>query len=132
MLQYAYTILYVPDVRASIEFYETAFDFSRIFISPENDYGELESGPTRLAFATHELAHSNFSGGFRASQASEPPLGIELAFTTTELSAAVERAVQAGARVLRPIEEKPWGQRVAYLRDRDGFLIELCTPMSQD
>jgi YD repeat-containing protein len=24
---------------------------------------------------------------------------------------------------------KPWGQVVAYVRDKDGFLIEICTPM---
>ncbi len=25
---------------------------------------------------------------------------------------------------------KPWGQVVAYVRDLDGFLIEICTPMA--
>jgi hypothetical protein len=24
---------------------------------------------------------------------------------------------------------KPWGQVVAYVRDLDGFLIEVCSPM---
>jgi lactoylglutathione lyase len=23
----------------------------------------------------------------------------------------------------------PWGQTVAYVRDNNGFLVELCTPM---
>jgi len=26
-------------------------------------------------------------------------------------------------------ETKPWGQTVAYVRDRNGFLVELCSPM---
>jgi lactoylglutathione lyase len=25
--------------------------------------------------------------------------------------------------------KKPWGQTVAYVRDLDGHLVELCTPM---
>ncbi|MES1265849.1 MAG: VOC family protein, partial [Variovorax sp.] len=36
----------------------------------------------------------------------------------------------AGARLLKPATEKPWGQTVAYLRCPDGTLVEVCTPMS--
>jgi len=24
---------------------------------------------------------------------------------------------------------KPWGQKVGYLRDTNGFIIEICTPI---
>ena len=41
MIKFAYTILYVQEVTKAIEFYEKAFDFTRKFISPDNDYGEL-------------------------------------------------------------------------------------------
>lgn len=27
-----------------------------------------------------------------------------------------------------PPERQPWGQTVSYVRDPDGFLVELCTP----
>ena len=29
----------------------------------------------------------------------------------------------------KPLVTKPWGQTVGYIRDIDGFLIEICTPM---
>lgn len=41
----------------------------------------------------------------------------------------VPAAVAAGAVLLRDAETKPWGQVVAYVRDPDGILIELCTPV---
>jgi lactoylglutathione lyase len=37
--------------------------------------------------------------------------------------------MQAGAIIAEEPKQKPWGQTVAYLRDIDGFLIEICTPI---
>jgi predicted enzyme related to lactoylglutathione lyase len=44
MVKLAYSILYVSDVRKSIEFHEKVFGFSRKFVAPGNDYGELLTG----------------------------------------------------------------------------------------
>ena len=41
----------------------------------------------------------------------------------------VKRAVKAGATAVSEPAAKPWGQTVAYLRDKDGHLVELCTPL---
>lgn len=130
MIKFAYTILYVQDVSKSINFYEQAFGFTRKFITPENDYGEIISDETTLAFASVELAKSNLSNGFQESSLNEKVFGIELGFTTDEVEKTVEAAVQAGATLLEAAKTKPWGQTVAYVRDLDGFLIEICTPMS--
>lgn len=127
---YAYTILYVPDVPQTIEFYEQAFGFTRKFITEEQDYGELISGGTTLAFASEALGQSNLRGGFLSSALTKPPFGIELAFTTENIASDLARAIEAGAIEEEPLAQKPWGQQVAYLRDLNGFLIEVCTPMS--
>ena len=37
--------------------------------------------------------------------------------------------LETGATPLKAPTEKPWGQVVAYVRARDGSLIELCSPM---
>ncbi|MEM1327893.1 MAG: VOC family protein [Bacteroidota bacterium] len=129
-MQYAYTILYVENVTSSIEFYEAAFGFERKFITPENDYGELLTGATIIAFASLSLAKSNFDTSFQTAQSDQPPFGIELAFTTTEIEKDLDRALQAGAKLIGELTAKPWGQKVAYVRDSNGFLIEICTPMS--
>lgn len=130
MIKFAYTILYVQNVTKAIEFYEHAFGFARKFITPENDYGEIVSGETTLAFATVELAKSNLSKGFQESSLKEKVFGIELGFTTDKVEKTVETAIQAGAILLEAPKIKPWGQTVAYIRDLDGFLIEICTPMN--
>jgi uncharacterized glyoxalase superfamily protein PhnB len=56
-------------------------------------------------------------------------LGVEIAFTTSDVQAAFDQAVGAGAKPVSKPEKKPWGQTVAYVRDNNGFLVELCTPM---
>lgn len=129
MLKFAYTILYVQDVTRSIEFYEKAFGFSRKFVTPDNDYGELLAGETTLSFASIGLAQSNLSKGFTESSLATQPFGIELGFTTDHVEETLTAAVNAGATLLEHPKTKPWGQVVAYLRDLDGFLIEICTPM---
>ena len=129
MIKFAYTILYVRDVEKSIAFYEKAFGFERKFVTPEKDYGELLVGETILSFASHSLANSNFKKGFIESDLRNKPFGIEIGFTTDKVEETVHSAVQAGGVILELPKTKPWGQVVAYLRDPDGFLIEICTPI---
>lgn len=130
MVKFAYTILYVKDVEKSIEFYEKSFGFTRKFVTPENDYGELLVGETTLSFASTVLAHSNLKDGFIESNLSNKPFGIEIGFTTDNVEESLNLVINAGGSVIENPTTKPWGQVVAYVRDIDGFLIEICTPMS--
>ena len=34
-----------------------------------------------------------------------------------------------GAVLLAEVVTKPWGQKVGYVRDLNGFIVEICTPM---
>lgn len=129
MIQYAYTILYVSSVLESLEFYEKAFGFERKFLTEEQDYGELRTGGTIIAFASKQLANSNLSNGFLVANQNEKPFPIEMGFTTENVEAIVETAIQYGGKLEEPMKQKPWGQKVAYIRDNSGFLLEICTPM---
>ena len=128
-MKYAYTILYVKSVKNTIEFYEKAFGFTKKFITPENDYGELVSGETTISFASIELGKSNFKNEFEQISYSKKPFGIEMAFTTENIEADFKKAIDSGATLFESIIEKPWGQKVGYLLDNNGFLIEICTPI---
>jgi lactoylglutathione lyase len=130
MVKFAYTILYVSDVSKSIEFYENAFGFERKFITPDNDYGELNVGETTLSFASKSLANSNLKNGFLESYLSEKPFGIEIGFVTDNVEETIQKSVKAGATIIENPKQKPWGQTVAYVRDIDGFLIEICSPVN--
>jgi lactoylglutathione lyase len=128
-MQFGYTIVYVSDVAASLDFFEKAFGLKQRFLHESGGYGELETGATALAFAQHEVARSNLGRDYVAAGASGSPLGMEIGLTTGDVPAAYERAVKAGAEGLSAPVEKPWGQTVAYVRCPDGTLVELCTPM---
>ncbi|MCC9061470.1 VOC family protein [Flavobacterium piscisymbiosum] len=127
MVKFGYTILYVEDVQKSIEFYENAFGFSRKFVTPENDYGELITGETTISFASKKLAAQNLKDGFIESNLEDKPFAIELGFITDNVGELVQKATSFGAILVKEPTQKPWGQIVAYVRDVDGFLIEICT-----
>lgn len=127
-MHFGYTIVYVPDVAASLAFFEAAFGWRRRFLHDSGLYGELETGETTLAFAAHEMGHANFPAGHVAASASAQPLGIEVAFVTPDVEQAHQRALRAGAVEIAAPAAKPWGQVVAYVRCPDGTLVELCTP----
>lgn len=129
MIKFAYTILYVSDVKKTAEFYSKTFGFEVRFIAPGDEYAELNTGSTTLSFAALPLANSNLKDGFQQSDLKTKPFGIELGFTTVNVPELVDKALAAGATLLEEPREKPWGQMVAYVRDFDGFLIEICTPM---
>lgn len=128
-----YVIYYVADVGATLQFFNEAFDLPIRFVTEENDYGELATGETTLAFALIALAHSNLdgAGGFAESDPAHPPQAGVITLVTTDLPELFARAVRAGAtRYVDPMD-KPWGQTVAYVRDANGILIELATPVEQ-
>ncbi|MBF4492666.1 VOC family protein [Flavobacterium sp. JLP] len=129
MVKFGYTILYVEDVEKSLSFYENAFGFSRKFITPDHDYGELITGETTLSFASKNLASQNLKEGFVQSNLEGKPFGIEIGFITDEVGELVQKATSLGAILVVEPTKKPWGQVVAYVRDLDGFLIEICTEM---
>ena len=129
MINFAYTILYVTDVEKTLAFYEKAFGFKRKFIAPGNEYGELDTGNTTLSFAATSLAEKNLPDGFIKSSPGTKPFGAEIAFTTKDVDKTFAQAVKAGAKEVKKAETKPWGQVVSYVRDPEGFLIEICTPI---
>jgi lactoylglutathione lyase len=126
-MQLAYTILYVEDVPKSLAFYQQAFGLSQRFHHEAGDYGELETGTTRLAFSSRKLMRELDKNPVAANP--NAPC-FEIAFATDDVEAAIAQALSAGARLMQPTKQMPWGQTIAYVADLDGFLIELCTPMA--
>ena len=128
-MKLGYAIVYVPDVAASLLFFETAFGLKRGFLHEGGDYGELDTGSTTLAFASHRLGESNFAGGMVRASESAQPLGMEIALVTDDVAKAHQAAIAAGATQMTAPATKPWGQTVSYVRCPAGTLIELCTPV---
>ncbi len=123
-MKFGYTILYVRDVKASLDFYGAAFGLKEKMLHESGAYGELETGSTVLAFAS---LVSMKSKGARAADTGGP--SFEIALETDDVAAGMKRAVEAGAEPVQKPRKMPWGQTVAYVRDGDGFLVEICTPI---
>jgi len=132
MVKFGYTVLYVEDVAKSIAFYENVFGFERKFVTPENDYGELNTGETTISFASKNLGIQNLENGFIESTLEDKPFAIELAFITDDVGELVQKATSLGAILVAEPKKKPWGQVVSYVRDLDGFLLEICTPVESN
>jgi len=128
MATFSYTILYVQDVTRTIEFYEKAFAFKRKFIA-ENSYGELNTGNTTLSFASITQAESNLKDGFTQNNNKNKPFGFEIGITTDDVEKLYNHAIKCGAIAITAPKLTSHGQTVSYVRDLDGFLIEICTPV---
>ncbi|MEA3166247.1 MAG: lactoylglutathione lyase [Thermoplasmata archaeon] len=129
-MKFRYTLVYVQDVAASLKFYEKAFGFKTRFLAEGGEYGELEvEGPVSLGFVGNKQAASNLPEGFLANNPKSRPGGFEIGLVVDDVQAAYAKAVKAGAHPAAQPTTKPWGQTVAYVRDRDGVLVELCSPM---
>ena len=128
-MKFGYTIIYVPDVLASVEFFEKAFGLKRRFVH-ESGYAEMDTGATALAFATHDLGASNLPNGYIKASHSAEPLGMEIALVTENVAEAHAKALAAGAVSIKEPQMKPWGQTVSYVRCPDGTLVEICSPMA--
>ncbi len=128
-MKFGYTIVYVSSVTEALAFYKAAFGFETRFLHESNQYGELETGATVLAFATHAMGDLNLDGKYQKTDPRAQPLGVELAFVADDVASAYAKAIAAGAIAIKPPLEKPWGQVVAYVRAKEGSLIELCSPI---
>jgi uncharacterized glyoxalase superfamily protein PhnB len=128
-MKLGYTIVYVADVPATIDFYERAFGLKRRFLHESQLYGELDTGETVLAFAGETMADMH-GLKIRRNRIGDEAAGFEIALVTDDPRAAFDKAVQAGAIAVSPPLEKPWGQVVGYVRDLDGCIVEICSPVS--
>ncbi|KPU84714.1 glyoxalase [Marinosulfonomonas sp. PRT-SC04] len=121
---FRYTILYVHNVEETLALFNRAFGFKTAFLHESKDYGELDTGQTKLAFSSIALMQS--LGKSPATDPVKKP-AFEIAFETDDVARALEKAINAGAELVQDVTEMPWGQTIAYVRLSEGILIEICT-----
>jgi len=119
-----YVILYVENVLDTVTFYKRAFGLEQRFLHESNQYAEMETGQTSLAFAGEDFIESSHS--FRLNRRSEMAAGAEIALVVENVEKSFKHAVEAGALELVTPTLKPWGQTVSYVRDLNGFIVEIC------
>ena len=114
----SFPIISVDDVPAVVGFYE------------------------RLGFAETYRFPPDGDPAFVVVMRGESSLGISLRTATADahaywvyvddVDATVEALVEGGAELVAAPEDRPWGERVASVRDPAGTLVHLGAPVSGD
>ena len=127
-MNFGYTLIYVDDVPHSMAFYEKAFGLQRGFLHESLQYGEMITGETKLGFVHHETAQSHGFQYEKIDLKNTAP-SFEIGFVTKDVDFSFKKAVEAGAIPISEPKTKPWGQTVAYVKDCNGILVEICSPI---
>lgn len=125
-MKLGYTLIYVSDVEATMNFYKMAFGLELGFLHESKQYGEMQTGSTKLGFVDHTTAESHGFKYEKINYKNLPP-GFEIGLVASNVQKSFEQAVDAGAEAVSFPEKKPWGQTVSYVRDLNGVLVEICS-----
>ena len=131
-MKLGYTILYVDDVPVTLAAWRKAFGLVVSYEHEDGIYAELETGETTLSFAQTEFGRDHFEDSDTRALFDGPPSRFEIVLVTQDVKAAYITATMAGMTAVNPPLEKPWGQTVAYVRDPNGILVELASPMPNE
>ncbi|MBP7146949.1 MAG: VOC family protein [Acidobacteria bacterium] len=117
--------LIVNDGRAAIEFYKQAFGASEEY-RMDGPGGKVMHAEIRIGDSHVMLADEFPDMGYRGPQA----LGgspVSLLLYVEDVDARFQRAVAAGAKVLRPVEDQFYGDRTGTLADPFGHVWSIAT-----
>jgi lactoylglutathione lyase len=127
-MKLGYVLLYVNDVEQTMRFYEKAFGLKMGFLHEAKDYGEMITGETALGFVSHALVETHGFKYDKVTLKTNPPPN-EIALVTPDVEKAYIHAISNGAVSLSKPTKKPWGQTVALVRDLNGFIVEIASPI---
>jgi PhnB protein len=113
-----YPYLRVHNTGEAIEFYSRAFGATELFRLTEPsgriDHAEMKIGPATLMLSDEHPEHG-IHGPHRLGGTT-----FSLHLHVEDVDAAFERAVNAGATVIRPLKDQFYGERSAMVRDPFG------------
>jgi lactoylglutathione lyase len=122
-----YIILIVKDLDRALHFYTEILGLRLGHRS--GDYAQLDTGTTRLALYTRDAMAKTLGTALEVPAANAP--GFEIGFKVADIDAAFSELVARGARAVVPPTDRFWGQRTAYVRDPDSYLVELAQDLSK-
>ena len=124
--------LVVDDAAGAIEFYVKAFG--------ANEIGRVPGPGGKLVHAALEINGSTvllnddfpeMSGGKSMTPTSLGGTPVTIHLTVTDVEAKFQRALDAGATVVAPLEDQFWGDRYGVIRDPFGHHWSLGQPVRE-
>jgi PhnB protein len=116
----------VGGVRA-LQFYKDAFGARELMRQTTPD-GKLIHGRIRIGDSI-VLLSDVFEGSDRAAPSTVETTTVTLHIYSTDVETLWNRAVAAGAKVTRPLEDQYWGERYGHLLDPFGHHWSLSMPI---
>lgn len=122
------TILYVSDQEASRAFYQQLFrkapdldvpGMTEFHITPHCKIGLMPNHGIAKILG-HKTPHPDNGNGIPR---------CELYFYVNDIRLEFDNAVKSGAKLISPVEERNWGDKVCYFSDPDGHIIAFAEPM---
>ncbi len=121
-IQFIETVLYVNDQQASADFYTKIFRRNPDLNVP---------GMTEFRLAKNcklGLMPNNGIAKILSGRTPHPDQGngiprCELYFYVEDLELESDNAINSGAKLISPIEDRDWGDKVCYFADLDGHII---------
>jgi PhnB protein len=122
--------LVVDDAAAAIDFYVKAFDAVEIGRVP-GPGGKLIHAALRINGSTVMLNDDfpEMSGGKSMTPTSLGGTPVTIHLTVTDVDAKFQRALDAGATVVMPLDEQFWGDRYGIVADPFGHHWSLGQPV---
>lgn len=113
-----YIILYVEDLKRSVDFYRDVVGLT--FKFSEAGYAEFVTEGTKFAlFERSKLPE------LLGREPSPPGLACEVAFIVADVDAAGRSLGEAGVEILSGPVDRPWGHRTVHFHDPDSNVVEL-------
>jgi lactoylglutathione lyase len=116
-----YVVLIVADLDAALTFYTNVLGLR--LAHRTGAYAQLDTGRTRISLYERSAMSEVLASPLDAPAPGAP--SFELGFKVADVDAAFSSLLEAGAESACSPTDRAWGQRTAYLRDPDGYLIEL-------
>ena len=118
-----YVVRFVAELDPAVAFYRDVLGQS---LSKRTDHwAQFDCGPLTLGLYMRSAMAAAL--GVDDAALGVAPGALELAFEVTDCDSAFAAAVAAGAHSFREPQDRPWGERTAYILDPDGALVELYT-----
>jgi PhnB protein len=118
--------LIIDGAAQAIDFYKKAFGATELFRMPDPTGKRIGHAELKIGDSQIMLADENSNMGFRNPKA-YGGTPVSLLLYVNDVDATIPRAVAAGAKVLKPIQDQFYGDRSGTIHDPFGHVWTVAT-----